>query len=86
MPDAGRSALKGPQETMAYGGRKKCGCLVAAVVDRGTPEMAPFVGISVAEMNQDGLEVERMTVQDVRDQLRVCRCDPARPGQEVLAV
>lgn len=51
-------------EGMAYIARRECGCIMAAVVDNPARrnETAEFV----AELIQDGLAVERVTVEVVR--------------------
>lgn len=48
----------------AYVGRKPCGCIGAAFVDK--PEHAKDIAREVASWIRDGLTVERMTTEEVR--------------------
>lgn len=62
-------------ERMAYAGRcPKCGHLCAAAVDEPTHkrDTAKFV----ADMMRDGLNVERVTCEYVRQNLLSCECVP----------
>ena len=50
------------------GCRRDCGCIIAAVVDMGDTDTAK----DVAGFIRDGLVVERVTSQYVRDNMRHC--------------
>lgn len=54
-----------------YTGRKECGCLVAACVDR--PEWKKDTAKSVAEFISNGYTVEHIE-QDNGPQLQTCKC------------
>ena len=57
----------------AYAGKcRVCGALCAAVVDR--PEHKDDAAEAVAEFIRDGLEVNRITVEEVRAQFDTCKC------------
>ena len=58
-------------DTMAYIGRKKCGCYVAATVD--DPNDPKETAKSVADFVKSGLTIERVTAQFVRDNLHFCK-------------
>ena len=59
------------EEVPSYIGRKKCGCMVAAIVDDGSN--LKEVSNTVAEFIVSGLTVERTTVGYVRANLNTCR-------------
>ena len=61
----------GNEETPAYIGRKKCGCMAAAIVDDGTN--IKEVGKAVAEFITSGLKVDRTTVGYVRANWNTCK-------------
>jgi hypothetical protein len=56
--------------TMAYAARKSCGCLVACTVD--LPKYAKDTAKDVAKWIRDGLTVERLDVEVVRQQFKSC--------------
>lgn len=53
-----------------YVGRKECGCFVAAIVD--APEHRKDTAREVAKWIRQGLAIERMSVEDVRQKLMRC--------------
>lgn len=57
---------------MAYIGRKSCGCIVAATVD--DPIFKKDTAKFVAKLLRDGLFVERVSCQFVRDNMKMCNC------------
>lgn len=59
------------EEVPSYIGRKKCGCVVAAIVDDGSNLKA--VSKTVAKFIASGLAIERTTVGYVRANLNTCR-------------
>ena len=59
------------EDIPSYIGRKKCGCIVAAIVDNG--ENLGKVAKTVAEFITDGLTVERTTVGYVRAHWNTCK-------------
>jgi hypothetical protein len=69
-------------EMMAYAGRKRCGCVVAACVDE--PNHARDVAREIANWVRAGMTVERMTVEDVRGALHRCTCSAAPKDQATL--
>ena len=56
----------------AYVGRKACGCMVAATLD--DPTWPKRMATDVADFIKDGLTIERVSIETVRDQLRSCKC------------
>lgn len=64
------------QQAFAYIGKKPCGCIVAAVVDLA--ERKETTAQHVAEMIADGLTVERVTCEYVRQNMRRCTCGQAQ--------
>ena len=56
--------------THCYIGIKKCGCVVAAVIDEGNKHTAE----SVAEFIEDGYTIERVKTEDARNRLMACKC------------
>lgn len=70
--------MKRDEETHAYIGRMRdCGCFVAATVDSGDKRTAD----NVAEFIEDGLIIERVPMQFVRDNRWGC---VHKPTQESL--
>lgn len=71
-------------EDMAYIARKSCGCIVAAAVDM--PEHRKHVAKEIAKWIKDGLILERVTCQYVRDNMKKCKHgDKKQPlKQEVM--
>lgn len=67
-------------EQMAYVARCACGAVVAAVID--DPNYRRDTAREVAAWIRGGLVVERMTVDEAREQWRPCTCEaqPALPG------
>lgn len=59
------------EEVPSYIGRKKCGCMVAVIVDDG--HNIKEVSKTVAEFITSGLTVERSTVGYARANLDICR-------------
>ena len=57
----------------AYIGIKKCGCVVAAAVD--SPDRPKDVAKDVAGFIRDGLTIERVSVEEVRERFNDCQCD-----------
>jgi len=55
---------------MSYIAKKSCGCIVAAIVDR--PERKNETAREVSKWIRDGLAVERVTVEYVRENLKSC--------------
>lgn len=71
--------------THDYIGRKKCGCVVAAVVDM--PGFEKETAKTVAEFIRDGLTIERIALVDFDKILPLgCKCEPKQeqPAQERL--
>ena len=57
------------EESFSYIGRRECGCIRAARVITGKPK---DIAEDVAEMIADGLTVERVTTQYVREHWGSC--------------
>lgn len=57
-------------ETMAYIARKACGCIVMASVD--LPEWKKEIAKEVASCLRDGLTIERVTCEYVRQNMKDC--------------
>ena len=55
---------------MSYVGRKTCGCIVAAIID--DPDHRKEVAKEIAAWIKDGLTVERVTNDYVREHFRRC--------------
>ena len=74
----------------AYIGTKKCGCVVAAVVDN--PDHAKDVAKDVAGFIRKGLSIERVSIEKARVRLNRCECgeeaatETARSGQMELEI
>ena len=68
--------------THAYIGRKECGCVVAAVVD--DPKYKKDTAQSVAEFLEGGLTIERVTLDETRELLKVCKHRQDEQQQELL--
>lgn len=64
--------------TMSYVGKKPCGCVVAAVVD--DPNDKPFVARAIARWVKDGLTVEHVTHDYVRQNFTL-KCQHRADGQ-----
>lgn len=60
-------------DPMAYLGRKRCGCVVAVVVDEG-PSNSDYVAEATAEFIRDGLTLERVSIAVARKSLTFCQC------------
>ena len=71
-------------ERMAYCGRKPCGCLVAACLDGAA--YADGNAKEIARWVRDGWTVERMTVDEAREQLHFCHHKAAPTDQLALEV
>lgn len=54
-----------------YVGSKNCGCIVACVVDRGSPET---ISSDIGEMVMDGLKVEKVWVGTDGYRIDGCSC------------
>jgi len=67
---------------MAYVGRKPCGCIGAAFVDK--PEYAKDIAREVASWIRDWLTVERMTTEEVR--AADCKCTHTTRPSDQLAM
>ena len=66
----------------AYIGIKKCGCVVAAVVDN--PDHVKDVAKEVASCIREGLTIEHMPLEEARERLGSsirCECDE-KPAAE----
>lgn len=66
-------------DSPAYVGKKKCGCIVAAIVDDGSERVAT----ALRDWVRDGLTVERTTAADVRQNFVEEPC-PHEPQQLAL--
>ena len=64
---------------MAYLARAACGCTKVATIDR--PEMADLNAEMIAECIRDGLTVERVTVEYVRENWRAS-CDVCKSAED----
>lgn len=63
--------VTGPE---AYGARKACGCLVAAVVNEiAYPEQ---IADSIARLIRKGYSIEPKTIREIKAELTSCRCGP----------
>lgn len=80
--------------SMAYIGRKSCGCVVAAISDK--PELVKDIAKETGSWLRHGLTVEHVTADYVRANLTGCKCNqlarrkrpvpqPSLPGMEVAA-
>jgi len=58
-------------ESFSYVGVKRCGCAVAACVDR--PEYIHETGKAIVRFIKDGLIVERWPTEKVRRELKRCQ-------------
>jgi len=58
-------------DSYSYIGRKTCGCIVTAFVDN--PEHKKDLGNEIARWIKEGLKVERVTCQYVRDNMKKCK-------------
>ena len=58
-------------DRMAYVGRQECGCIIAATVDN--PAHKNHVANDLAEWVRDGLTIERLTLEEAREQFG-CKC------------
>jgi hypothetical protein len=77
------SAQPEPKEVVyCYVGKRPCGCLVAAAVDK--PEYTKDTAKSVAKWMRDGLTIERQTVEYVRANFATCPHKDKKPKQEDL--
>ena len=56
--------------SFSYIGRKHCGCLVAAMVD--DPEHKKDIAKEIAKWIRDGLIIERVTTEYVRENFKYC--------------
>ena len=59
--------------THCYIGKEKCGCTVAACVD--LPQHPNWTAEAVAEFISEGMEVERVPMDDARLRLTGCLCN-----------
>lgn len=58
----------------AYGARKACGCLVAAVVNEtASPK---YIVDSIARFVREGYSIERKTIAEIKAELTPCHCEP----------
>lgn len=55
------------ERVMCYVGRDACGCLVSCIVDH--PGEERYIAQYVADLIQEGLVIERMTVDEARQKL-----------------
>jgi hypothetical protein len=69
-------------ESMAYIGKKSCGCIVAACVDN--PEHKREIARNLAEWIRDGLTIERVTCDFVRNCKFGCDCNKTNQKQQVM--
>jgi hypothetical protein len=60
------------REHACYIGVKRCGCVVAAVVD--DPDDAAEVGADLNRLVRDGYTIERVSLPEARARLKRCRC------------
>lgn len=69
---------------MAYVAKKPCGCICSAVVDE--PNHKRDVAKDVAEWIREGLTIEHVTVQHVRENFVGWQCphEPVAPEQMPL--
>jgi len=63
-----------------YCGFAPCGCIHAAVVDE--PTRPRDVAKHVADFIRQGMRIERLTTQAVREHTRWGHCDKCRPARE----
>ena len=69
-PYCGETRRSDMSEDMCYIGRKDCGCIVLAIVDN--PEHKKDTAREVGKAIKDGLKIERVTDQFVRDNMKRC--------------
>lgn len=63
---------------MSYVARKRCGCIVSAIVD--VPEMKKEIADALSEWVRAGYTVDRVTVDEVRQNFTGIHC-PHEPVQ-----
>jgi len=71
-----------PKSGFSYIGRKPCGCMVTAIIDN--PDTSRAVATEVASWLRQGLTVERVTHQVVRDEFMGWMCPHAPPKPEQM--
>ena len=59
-------------EPMAYIARKACGCIVMACVDVPLPEVRKDNAKEISKAIRDGLTIERVTCEYVRQNMKGC--------------
>lgn len=60
------------EEQMAYIARKACGCIVMACVDSPLPECRKDNAKEIGKAIKDGLTIERVTCEYVRQNMKRC--------------
>lgn len=70
------------KEPRAYIAKKSCGCIVAATVD--DPEHKEDVAKNVSDWIKDGLSIERVTCETVRQSKLGCHCGQRRQPKTQL--
>lgn len=67
---------------MAYIGRKPaCGCVVTAIANK--PDDPRWVAERVAEAVRDGLVIEYVSDEYVKEHFRSCKCEPEQQRLDV---
>lgn len=75
-----------PTDPMCYVGRRPCGCVAYAAVDRPAAERRNDIARDVAEMIREGWTVERQTAAWVRSNWGpgCAQCSPAAVQEQLL--
>lgn len=60
-------------QSYAYIGRKPCGCVTSAIAV--APETLKRIPKFIMDLVKNGVKVEHVTVEYVRENLRQCKCD-----------
>mgnify|MGYP001566260858 CR=1 FL=1 len=68
-------------DEFAYVGIKPCGCMVFAMVD--TPGREKDIAKEVARCIRDGLKVERLPVERVRQEFKRCKCSISKETSQL---
>lgn len=63
--------------SMAYVGRKPCGCIVAAISDK--PEIKKDIVRETGKWIRGGLTVEHVSMEYVKANLAPCKCHEEHP-------
>ena len=64
------------EQVFAYIGREKCGCVTCTVVD--SPEFRKDTARYVARWLREGMDVERVSVEEARQLIKFCRCNEVK--------